>query len=90
MDHKIAENLVDVQNLLQAFSLAEGLQRGNEPGLVHLGDVRFGVLEDVGVAVRVVVNVPELHIVAAHADSRTASESIGTSAALALAFGSIL
>ena len=83
VDHKIAEDLVDIQNALQTLSLAEGFQGGDQPGLVRLGDVRFGVLEDVGVAVRVVVNVPELYVVAAHA-------AAGTTAAMAFAFGSIL
>ena len=67
VNHEVAEDLVHVQDILQAFALAQGLQRGDEPGLVRLCDVGFGVFEDVGIAVRVVVYVPEFDIAAVHA-----------------------
>ena len=67
MHHEIAEDLVHIQNVLQVFPFTKRFQRGDEPGLVRLGDIRLGILKDVGIAVWVVVNIPQLYIIASHA-----------------------
>ena len=54
----------DVFDVFPGVELADGL---DEPGLIGLGDVGLGVVEDVRVAVGVVVGVLELHVAGAHA-----------------------
>ena len=42
-------------------------QCGDQPGLILFAGFGFGVIEDVGIAVRIVVDILQLHIAAAHA-----------------------
>ena len=53
--HKVADDLLHVHHFLQVFLGVQLFQAGDEPVLVAVGDVGFGVVEDVLVAaVRVV------------------------------------
>ena len=67
VDHEVAKDLVHIQDRFQVFIGAELLQGGNQPLLIGGGDLGLGVVEDVGVAVRIIVDILQLHVVAAHA-----------------------
>ena len=65
--HKVTEHLVDVHHLLQVFPGGELLEGGDKPGLVRRGNVGFCGIENVGIAIRVIVDVLECHVAAARA-----------------------
>ena len=53
--HKVADDLLHVHHFLQVFLGVQLFQAGDEPVLVAVGDVGFGIVKDVLVAaVRVV------------------------------------
>ena len=72
VDDEIAQHLVRVEHIFQVLIGRQLFQRRNQPLLIRLRDVRLRVVEDVRVAVRVVVDVLQLHILAAHAAARPA------------------
>ena len=65
--HKIAQYLVYVQSVLHSFACVKRFQRPDEPGLVCAGHIGFGAVEDVGIAVRIVIRILQLHVAGAHA-----------------------
>ena len=72
MHRQVGDDLVLVHDLVQVLlgvQLAEGL---DQAGLVLLAHVGLGVVEDVGVAVEIVVGIDQLHVVAAHAEVEAA------------------
>ena len=86
VNDKIADYFVridDRRGLLAAFG--ERFERGDQPRFVFIVGVRLGAREDVRIAVRIVVDVFELHVVAAHA-----AESAESAAALHIGRGEIL
>ena len=72
VDDEISQYLVRVEHVFQVLVCRQLFQRRNQPLLIRLRDVRLRVVEDVRVAVRVVVDVLQLHILAAHAAARPA------------------
>ena len=81
--HEISDDLVHVHHVLQVLTGVELFQRLDQAGLVRLGDVRFGIAEDVGIAVRVVVDIPELHVRRPHAAENAAEVEAAPSSAAA-------
>ena len=78
--HKVAEHFVDIHHFLQVFPGGELLEGGDKPGLVRRGNVGFGGIEDVGIAIRVIVDVLERHVAAARAP-RPAAKAAALAAA---------
>ena len=78
--HKVAEHLVDVYHLLQVFPGGKLLKGGDKPGLVRWGDIGFGGIKNVGIAIRVIVDVLERHVAAAPAP-RPAAKAAALAAA---------
>ena len=72
MYHKITDHLIYIHHIFDIFALAELFQRLDKPLLVSSGNVCFGVIKNVGIAVRVIVNVLQLYILAAHSTLRHA------------------
>ena len=65
VDHKVAQHGVCIQDLLQVRPLTELFEGGDEPLLIRLAYVGLGVVENVRIAVRVIVNILKLDIVIA-------------------------
>ena len=75
VDHEVADHLIHVHHLLNILPRVEPLQGGDEAVPVLVGDVGLGVVEDVLVAVVVVVGVDERDVVAAHGEAAHAASS---------------
>ncbi len=67
VDHKVANHLLDIHHRGEVLSGRQLFQGLNQAALVSLGHAGFGILPDVGVALRVVVDILQLHISRAHA-----------------------
>ena len=60
--HKIPQRTVHVYGLFQVFAAVQIFQRLDEPPLVRLSGRKFGVVENARVALRVIVDVAQVHV----------------------------
>ena len=51
--YKVADHLVHIYHTLNILTLIQLLERGDEPVLVGVGDVGFGVVKDIGILVAI-------------------------------------
>ena len=79
--HEVAEDLVHIDGLLDVLLRVELADRLDQALLIRGVDVRLCVVEDVGIAVRIVVGVDELHIAGAHAAEDAAEVEVEAAAA---------
>ena len=81
--HEVSDDLVHIHHVLQVLIGCQLFQRLDQAGLVRFGGIRLGIAEDVGIAVRVVVDIPELHIRRTHAPEHAAEVEAAPSSASA-------
>ena len=60
--HKVSQYFIHVYRLLQVLPGGQGFQSLDEPGLVVFVHIEFPVVKDVGIAVWVVVHIPQGHV----------------------------
>ena len=73
--NKVAKHLVHIQHAFQIFIGPELFQRGDQARFVTFVHRGFGTVKDVGIAVRVVVDIFQFHVVAAHAAESAEAEA---------------
>ena len=74
VDDKIADYFVRIDDSRGRFAaFGKRFERGDQPRFVFIVDVCLGARKDVRIAVRIVVDIFELHVVAAHAAETTES-----------------
>ena len=69
---QIADHLVLINGVVQSLLRIQFAQGFDQARLILLADLCFGVIEDVAVAVRIVVGIDQLYIVIAHAEAEAA------------------
>ena len=73
---QIADNLVGIDHLVHILALVQLPEGLDQPLLIALGHIGFGVIEDIAVAVRIVVRVNQLHVLAAHTEGEAAKAAV--------------
>ena len=84
VDNKVTDDLLYLHSAFNTLPGAQRLQRGDETFFVRIGDGGLGVVENIGIALWVVVNVLQLYIGAAHTAASEALKAAGSSGVTAL------
>lgn len=69
MDHKIPDNRLHINRIGKIFTGTELFQRLNQPGLIAFGNIRFGIVENIGIAAAVFVDIFQQNILTAASES---------------------
>ena len=69
---QIADDLVGIDHLVHILAFVQLPEGFDQPFLIFFRHLGFGVIEDIAVAVRIVVRVDQLHVFAAHTKGEAA------------------
>ena len=69
MDHKIADDFINIYRSFERFVLTfiQIFQRFDQSNLVSIGRVGLGIVEDIGITVKLVISINKGYITATHA-----------------------
>ena len=80
VNNEIPQHLIDIYHAFDIISFAESLQRFNQSVPIRFGDVSLGLIKNIGIAVWIIVDILQLHIVAAHASAHAGVASFHATA----------